>query len=278
MISCNLMGGLGNQLFQIFTTIAYSIDNNTGFSFLYQKMIGKRPSYWDNFFLLLKKYTSITLPAFNSLREKGFHFEQLPVLQQKKDVVIHGYFQSPKYFQNHIAFISETFLNLSFLKTKMLAQEFTKVEPTKTISMHFRLGDYVALKDFHPVMPLAYYKNSLKKICQPSNEKKWHIFYFCENEDISVVTNEYILHLEAEFPNCVFERANPALSDWQQMIMMSCCNHHIIANSTFSWWGAYFHFSNEKIVCYPDVWFGPKLAQNNTKDLFPEEWVKVNIL
>ena len=45
MITCNLMGGLGNQLFQIFTTIAYSIDNNTGFSFLYQKMIGKRPAY-----------------------------------------------------------------------------------------------------------------------------------------------------------------------------------------------------------------------------------------
>jgi len=56
---------------------------------------------------------------------------------------------------------------------------------------------------------------------------------------------------------------------------MSCCDHNIIANSTFSWWGAYFNNNKEKIVCYPDKWFGPKNANLNTKDLFPENWICV---
>ena len=55
------------------------------------------------------------------------------------------------------------------------------------------------------------------------------------------------------------------------MLSMSCCEHNIIANSTFSWWGAYFNDKKEKIGCYPGQWFGPKLADKNTKDICPEE-------
>ena len=61
--------------------------------------------------------------------------------------------------------------------------------------------------------------------------------------------------------------------------MMSCCKNHIIANSTFSWWGAYLNFSQEKIVCYPSLWFGPMLNQNNISDLIPEDenWIKIAV-
>lgn len=55
---------------------------------------------------------------------------------------------------------------------------------------------------------------------------------------------------------------------------MSLCNHNIIANSTFSWWGAYFNINPEKIVCYPNVWFGSE-CNNSTQDLFPKNWVKI---
>ena len=65
------------------------------------------------------------------------------------------------------------------------------------------------------------------------------------------------------------------IPDWQQMLLMSICNDNIIANSTFSWWGSYFNENPDKIVCYPGVWFGPKLTQNNTVDLFPEDWKKI---
>ena len=61
------------------------------------------------------------------------------------------------------------------------------------------------------------------------------------------------------------------------MHLMSLCNHNIIANSTFSWWGAYFNHHEDKIVCYPDIWFGPAQGNKYMGDLFPEKWYKVSL-
>jgi hypothetical protein len=73
-----------------------------------------------------------------------------------------------------------------------------------------------------------------------------------------------------------FEKGTKQLSDWEQLLFMSCCNHNIIANSTFSWWAAYFNSWEDKIVCYPSVWFGPS-ANHNTMDLCPESWNKISV-
>ena len=68
------------------------------------------------------------------------------------------------------------------------------------------------------------------------------------------------------------------IPDWQQLLLMSGCHHNIIANSTFSWWGAYMNTNAGKVVLYPEVWFGPKLSDKNVEDLCPLEWRKINYI
>ena len=102
-----------------------------------------------------------------------------------------------------------------------------------------------------------------------------NILFFCENvdyDDVIIMVNK----LSLRFPNYTFTRASNTLDDWEQLLLMSCCHHNIIANSSFSWWGAYFNSSVDKIVCYPSVWFGPA-AKNDTRDLCPDEWIQIAV-
>ena len=71
-------------------------------------------------------------------------------------------------------------------------------------------------------------------------------------------------------------KVDDKIEDWKQMLMMSCCHHNIIANSSYSWWGAYLNKYEYKIVCYPDVWFGPAMRSTYVCDLFPPKWQKIN--
>jgi hypothetical protein len=281
MITCNLMGGLGNQIFQIFATISYAVKSRNQFKILDVPTLGSgsttiRYTFWNSFFRRLRPFLIDNIPQpIHVIREQDFTFNELPIHEMVEgNCLIYGYFQSYKYFHEHYQILCRI---IELEKMKNGVREKLNLNEdylNNCVSMHFRLGDYKQIQYFHPLTTYDYYKNSLNFIKHKSNET-YNILYFCENDDIDDVMLT-INRLEKDFPEYKFIRGNNTLEDWEQMLFMSCCRHNIIANSSFSWWGAYFNNQTDKIVCYPSVWFGDE-ANNDTKDLCPPEWNKINV-
>ena len=284
MITCKLMGGLGNQLFQIFTTISYAIDNNCPFFLKNEQVLHEnekattRYTYWNSFLKKLTPYLSDNDGFSHLYKEAGFRYSKInKVVNPNEILLLYGYFQSPMYFQHNINQII-SLLNIPELKKTIynlvVSQNISHEFLSKAVSLHFRMGDYKNSPEYHPLATIDYYKNSIKYICNNLNFTP-NILYFCEDEDIADV-DIMIGSLKSEFPHIEFQRAFHKLVDWHQLLLMSLCKHNIIANSSFSWWGAYFNEEPNKIVCYPSVWFG-KNVEHNVVDLFPSSWVKINV-
>ena len=280
-ITVHLMGGLGNQLFQIFTTISMSLKYKIPFKFKYSDILTtgiSRPTYWNNFLKSLKIFTLSDFNTNNYLiyREKSFTFNPINLNNINNGIKLFGYFQSYKYFKdNYNNIIKLIKLDETMINIKNKYNHYF-IDDKITISVHFRLGDYKNVQDYHPIMNYDYYKNSLDIIMKKNNII--NILYFCEKEDNQYVLDTFINPLKVyynhlEYP-INFIKVDDNIEDWEQLIIMSNCHHNIIANSSFSWWGAYFNQNPNKIVCYPSIWFGEK-ANNDTKDLCPNNWIKV---
>jgi len=281
MISCEIMGGLGNQLFQIFATISYAMKYGQTFGFLFKEKLGNnRITYWNTFLKRLSPFVTFTLPPMSVRREESFEYSPIlaPLNRMNEiceNVYLFGYFQSEKYFKPHIDVI-KNLIGIDELQQKIFQKFDFLCDFTNTVSMHFRLGDYKYLPEHHPVLEYEYYENAIRYIL--NNNQNIIILYFCEKEDNKEV-QDMIQRLSTVFENtCSFVKAPDQIDDWEQMLLMSCCRHNIIANSTFSWWGAYFNNNLDKIVCYPSKWFGVKLSHHNLCDLFPEGWIPVGNL
>jgi len=294
MITCYLMGGLGNQLFQIFCVIAHSIEYKTPFWFTDKKQLGEfgqgitvRYTYWETFLKSLKPFVkSIDYNNnMNIIKENGFHYNRLYIDIEKNDnILLYGYFQSPLYFEQYKSQIYKMIRldqSKEIIKNKYITIINSNIDFSKTISLHFRIGDYIKYPDSHPIISVDYYINSLKYINSNINNNNncSTVLYFFEQSDIIDVTNK-INTIKKQFPQLNFIPAieldhRDNISDWEEMLLMSLCSHNIIANSSFSWWGAYFNDNSNKIVCYPSVWFGKNMANNNLTNLFPETWKKI---
>lgn len=276
MITCNLMGGLGNQLFQIFATISYAIKSKNRFAFLSQETLGGgsstiRYTFWNTFFSNLKTFLVKDLPVVRVIRETGFAYSELRVSEMiNQNIMLSGYFQSYKYFQANYSTICRL-IGIGKMKAELLQKlNITSVGLNNSISTHFRIGDYKKLQDYHPLATYEYYERALGFIQNLKTDINFEILYFCEDCDIGDVLS-IINKLVIKFPSYTFVRGEKNLEDWEQMLLMSCCHHNIIANSSFSWWSAYFNSYSDKIVCYPSVWFGSKI-NNDMSDLCPHEW------
>jgi hypothetical protein len=228
------------------------------------------------------------------LKEAGFHFTELPwsnVLQQS-NIMLVGYFQSHKYFSMFYNTICKM-IDLENQKMNIITKYRNFFESAnqneesnnsqyhefeKYISIHFRLGDYKDNPDIHLVLNKEYYEKALLYVMAETEKKDWKILYFCEEKSNEEV-EESIKYLKKRCSKCQFIKVMDSIPDWEQMLLMSCCTHNIIANSTFSWWGAYLNSNPNKIVCYPNKWFGSSMPNHKTlfmnDDLFPATWMMI---
>ena len=234
LATVNYCGGLGNQLFQIFTLLSYCIDTKKTPVLEFSEQspsVTTRLTYWKTVFSYFNNFHSLTKGDYYIRESDAFTYTELPKLNG--NVILEGYFQSYKYFENNIGLIKSLLgfeEKIADIKLKFLTTYLQKYEDEVIVSVHFRIGDYKKLQEHHPILPPSYYEKATSLL----SHRKVKILYFCEEEDIGMVEQEYIPVLSAH----EIVRVSSDIPDWEQMFLMSLCDWNIIANSTFSWWGS----------------------------------------
>lgn len=290
MIILHLSGGLGNQMFQyafgratamrLGVELALDLSDPTlqihnGFElgkvFGIQAKVAtesdmravlgwKRPEITRK---IIKKTGLRYFLSRHWIEEPHFHFSS-EMLHVPDKTYVCGYWQSEKYFEGIAECIRGEFRfreDPSERNSKLM-QEIMDGKDS-AISLHVRRGDYVhsrAVSQIHGHCSTEYYHTAIKYLADRISNPCFYIF----SDDADWVRN----HLEIPFQH-KFVTHNRGDSSYEDMRLMSVCQHHIIANSSFSWWGAWLNPSRDKIVVAPEKWF---VIENNIDDLFPVGW------
>jgi len=280
MFTCIIKGGLGNQLFQIFTLLSYVYTYKlNSFYILHTDVIGNRPSYWNTIFIKLQSWLRKShyknMIVFNESQFTKFDSDTIRKIFTKNHIILDGYFQNYKYFENGYDIIYK----LLDINTRcMQVSSKYPYDYKHTTSIHFRYGDYKLLRDHFNILEYIYYYNAILYILnnEPPIVITNNILIFYETSDyiqISEIVNALKKNSIMSTLNFIYIDTN--IPDYDQMFIMSNCKNNIIANSTFSWWGAYFNVNPDPIICYPSVWYRDKLSYIDVTGLQPPKWVKM---
>lgn len=290
----SIHSGLGNQMFQYAFYLSlkkqhrfvfydnslylfvnahngYELDNvfNIKSSFRFRKLI------YYSFYLLhsnkLSKRHKIVKLIFRILRiniilqneeEPSVYKEKYLTLKQNASINIYwGYWQTPRFWEN---IKSEIISKYTFSIEKITEQThfwLTRIKNVNSISIHIRRGDYLT---YNILLDIKYYMNSISYIQDNVEEPCFFIF----SDDIEWVKENIGDVLKKEY---YILDVNTQINSWQDMFLMTQCSHNIIANSSFSWWGAYLNQNKDKIVIAPKKYY---LNMLNT-DMMPKEWLTI---
>ena len=261
------MGRLCNQMFQY--SALKGIARNTGvdcciphYTQAVDDGIGNmlRTELFDSFNLNVK------LGLLNNghapvVQERFFHFDEELFNNCPDHVSLQGYFQTEKYFKHIESEIREDFT----FKDEVLTPCKEMIESVENpIALHIRRGDYVKNSDNHPVCSIEYYDAALGK--------------FDDDRNVIVFSDDPLwCHDEGIFGDDRFIISEND-DNRVDLCLMSLCNDFIIANSTYSWWGAWLSSNKDKKVIAPVQWFGKTgyTKDHNTKDLIPDDWIKIS--
>ncbi|MBS1650686.1 MAG: alpha-1,2-fucosyltransferase [Bacteroidetes bacterium] len=277
MIFVKIQGGIGNQLFQLALAIALkkrgkNVELDTSFYKSNNKESTYRKFYLDAFSITdfsLKKSNSF----FRKLRlyksKKNIYTENSPLFNSnifnvKSPAYIIGYFQSYKYFES-IELEIKRQLTLNRKLTKA-SEEYKNLILSKenSVSLHIRRGDYQATyAEIYCNLEIEYYKNAVSFMKNKMGDAPLTLFVF--SDDIMWCKNNFTFNEEFIF----IENSNSP--DYEDLMLMSYCNHNIIANSTYSWWSAWLNNNEQKIVVAPNKWFN-KHNEKFIGTLYPKTW------
>jgi hypothetical protein len=207
----------------------------------------------------------VTQTGLRHIQEAHYHFDPA-VLQLPDGVYLEGYWQSEKYFSDVSELIRSDF-TIRGKPDGRNAALLEEIAGCNAVSVHVRRGDYLydeAVKAVHPVCEMDYYGRALEYIAERVTSPVLYIF--------SDETEWVKSHFKFPFPTIIVDH-NGVDKGYEDMRLMRHCAHHVIANSSFSWWGAWLNSNPNKIVVAPERWFGS--SQWDTKDLIPEAWVRL---
>lgn len=301
MLTTNLKGGLGNQMFQYAaglnlaekTNSEYFLDisgysdervtnSDTPREFeLRQFEITAKISNPDQidkvkypYGLISKIFRGIDKKILKNYY-KDYHPKLLKKVSKKlsagKDVYLDGYFQSEKNFGEIRPILLQEFkLKPEFITPKV--RDFVdqisgknSVEPTDSVSIHIRRGDYAQnpkTKEYHGLCPLSYYEQAIKTITEKIEKPHFYIF----TDDPEWVKE----NLKINYNN-TFVSGND-LKGPQELWLMSKCDHNIIANSSFSWWGAWLNQNKTKYVIAPKKW---TTKGKDHPNIMAKDWITI---
>jgi len=290
MVIVRLMGGLGNQMFQYAAGRAVAHRNQTQleldvsameqdaarsyrlFHFNIVESIATpdevarfvKRDLWGRISRRAERY--LLPPYRRSVFAQRFDRFDPDILRVRGSVYLTGYWQSEKYFKDIEHIIRQDF-NLRHAPDAENQKLARVIANTNSVSLHIRRGDYVSNPRFFRkfgVCSLEYYQRAVAEVGEKVNDP--HLFVFSDAIDWARD------NLRLQYP-VTFVAHNGADKDYEDLRLMSLCRHHIIANSSFSWWGAWLCTCPGKIVMAPKRWF--KMSGRDTRDLIPDSWHRV---
>lgn len=288
MIIVHLIGGLGNQMFQYAAGLRAALHHNVPLKMdIHDFYKYEDRSYNLNHFNIsgtladeieiaqykndkksfFCRWIERTKPYYRRkyVIEKTMAFDP-NILHISSDTYLEGYWQSHHYFVEIESRIREEF-KVSNPLTDINKNFAKKITSTDSVCVHVRRGDYISnteANNFHGICSLDYYQKSFEIINSRVKEPTFFIF----SDD-----HQWVMEKIKPGENTVYVNHNGPAKNYEDMRLMSLCKHYIIANSSFSWWGAWLGSAPDKFVIAPKRWFS-----NDAIDLYgriPEKWLIV---
>jgi hypothetical protein len=286
VIISRLQGGLGNQMFQYAAGLRLATAHRTPLKVdlsLLDARNARTPRHYEldrlcisaeratpeeTEALLAKRLAARISPRLDrraAARERHFHHDPA-VARLPDDTCLEGFWQSPRYFADVAKRVREEFRVRGELSGRN-AELAREIASCTAVSLHVRRGDYAAdaaTRAYHGLCPLDYYRHAAAYVSERVRDPVF--FLFSDDPDWTRANLDLGARAIAVGHNGPDDGA-------EDLRLLSLCRHHVIANSTFSWWGAWLCADPSKIVIAPERWFAD--PARDTSDLLPHGWTRL---